>query len=105
MAATSGAGTPRFGSGTSGRASGGLPPRACRRRAPSACSRGRSSPALVRRAPVSSSDLRPFRTAVAATGDTSRARRGFKRKPQLLRTARKREDRTAVPLASRTDLP
>ena len=67
-ASTSDAGTPRFGSGTSGRASGGLPPRACRRPAPSACSRGRPSPELVRRTPVSSSDPRPFRTALTATG-------------------------------------
>jgi hypothetical protein len=59
MAATSGAGAPRFASSTSGRAAGGLPQGACRARAPRACNRGRSSPALVRRTSVSSSDPRP----------------------------------------------
>ena len=79
IAATSGAGTPPFASGTSGRASGGLARGACRARAPRACSRGRSSPALVRRTSVSSSDPRPFPAALTATGNTGRAGHGFKR--------------------------
>jgi hypothetical protein len=79
IAATSGAGTPPFASGTSGRASGGLARGACRARAPRACNRGRSSPALVRRTSVSSSDPRPFPAALTATGDTGRAGPGFKR--------------------------
>ena len=92
-AATSGAGTSRFASGTSGRASGELPPRACRTGAPPACSRGRSGPALVRRTPVSSSDPRPFRTALTATGDTGRASVGFKREPQYCGRPGKRSGR------------
>jgi hypothetical protein len=65
-AATSGAGTSRFASGTSGRA------------------------------PVSSSDSRPFRTARTATGDTGRASLRFKREPQYPGRPGKRSGRSAV---------
>ena len=105
MAAAAGAETPRFGSGTSGRASGGPLPRACRTTAPPACSPGRSSPALVRRTPVSSSDPSPFRTHSplpgirAAPGGGSSGRGKYSGRPGGRRRARRARHRRPAVIA------
>lgn len=73
-------------SGTSGRAPGGRPGRPRQPQAAPACSRGQSRPAVLRPVPASSSDPSPsaYRAvspaALAHTGDTDRARPGFKPK-------------------------
>ena len=87
-AATAGDGTLRFPSGTSDQAPGVLAPRGGPARAPSARSRGRSSPAWPRPMPVSSSDPRPSARHAPLPEIRTAPGAGSSGSPRRLRTAR-----------------